>query len=152
MRTWPWVRAMEKIGPRTPLLLFNFASPRRLYGPFYADGPAALCIVADAWQDGATGRGRRGGRGGRGDGEATTPYPSQVRVYRAGGNFSFNASLLTPPVWLDEEGRPTRKEGGRQEKEGGTRLKSNNPTHGGWGKMLSDAEKFRRKHFCSAEN
>ncbi len=78
------LRAMEKIGPRTPLLLFNFASPRRLYGPFYADGPAALCIVADAWQDGATGRGRRGGRGGRGDGEATTPYPSQVRVCRAG--------------------------------------------------------------------
>ena len=73
----------DSVQPSTPLLLLNF-SRRVVYGPFWAAAPPALNIEPCAWEGGATNSRRRGKSEPSGAGDATTPYPVQVRIQRRG--------------------------------------------------------------------
>jgi hypothetical protein len=75
------VQAVVK--PSTPLLLLNF-SRRVVYGPFWAAAAPALYIEPCAWEGGATNSRRRGRPESSGTGDATSPYPVQVRMQRRG--------------------------------------------------------------------
>ena len=76
-------QVQESVQPSTPLLLLNF-SKRVVYGPFWAAVPPELNIEPSAWEGGATNSRRRGKSEPSGAGDATTPYPVQVRIQRRG--------------------------------------------------------------------